>query len=165
MKRALSFLALTLASVMIFAATVRAGDRPLELLLADMSPDGSPPDCMRDLVRELRRREPGMRTDPVNLTRMGESGIRRLAHREDDSPFLSWTVDDLRPVLLRRRETPLDAIALVDCRAEAGEADLLVLSPAGGLARVSLRRTPIDAERASFLGRTVLLHAWTGFNP
>jgi hypothetical protein len=156
---------LALACVLFAAAPAAAGERPLELLLGNMSPDGSRPDCMRDVVRELRRRDD---MGEVNLSRMGEGGIRRLAGHDDDSSFLSWSIEDLRPILERRRETPLDAIALIDCRAEGTEADAaeaLVLSPAGGLMRLRLRGRPIDPERAAWLGRSLLHHAWMGFSP
>ncbi len=147
------------------AATARAGDRPIELFFGNMSPDGSRPECMRDVVRELRRRDP---MGEVNLSRMGESGIRRLVAREDDDDFMAWTADDLRPIMERRRETPLDALALVDCRAEGTEgdaADVLVLSASGGIARFRLRGRSIDPERAAWIGRTVLMHAFLGFSP
>lgn len=157
-------LAIAVLLVALVPLGVRAGDRPLELLLGDMSPDGSRPDCIRDLVREIRHRDRAT-GEEVNLSRMGEGGIRRLVGHDDESSFLSWTVEDLRPIMERRRETPLDAVALVDCRAVEGEVEMLVLSPAGGLLRMSLRRTAIDEERARWLGRTLLHHAWTGFSP
>jgi hypothetical protein len=140
--------------------SARAGDRPLELLLGDMSPDGGPPDCMRTLVREIRRSE-----EEIHLIRLGESGIRRLVGREGDEPFVDWTMEDLQPLLDRRWDEPLDAIALVDCRQDEPAAEMLLLSPAHGLARVVLRGTPIDEARASWLGQTLLMHAWTGFSP
>lgn len=152
---------LTLAAVAAFVAPVaRAGDRPLELLFGDMSPDGSSPDCMRTIVREIRRSE-----EEVHLIRLGESGIRRLVGHEGDEPFIGWTAEDLQPLLERRWEEPLDAIALVDCREGEPAAEMLLFSPADGLARVTMRGTPIDEARASWLGQTLLMHAWTGFSP
>lgn len=154
-----------LAACVLVAGVARAGDRPIELFLGNMSPDGSPPDCMRDVVRELRRRDP---MGEVNLSRMGERSVRRLAGHEGDDDFMTWTADDLRPIMERRRETPLDALALVDCRADGtveDRADVLVLSSSGGLARFRLRGRGIDPERAAWIGRTVLMHAFLGFNP
>lgn len=156
---------LVACALLVFAGVARAGDRPLELFLGNMSPDGSRPDCMRDVVRELRRRDP---MGEVNLTRMGESSIRRLAGHEGEDDFLGWTADDLRPIMERRRETPLDALVLIDCRADGSDgdsADVLVLASSGGIARFRLHGRAIDPERAAWIGRTVLMHAFLGFNP
>jgi hypothetical protein len=120
---------------------------------------------MRDLVRELRRRDS---MGEVNLSRMGESGIRRLVGHEGADDFLGWTSEDLRPIMERRREDPLDALVLIDCRADgssADSADVLVLSASGGLARFRLRGRAIDPERAAWIGRTALMHAFLGFSP
>jgi|GEM_PF-1984629 len=157
--------AIVACALLALAGVARAGDRPLELFLGNMAPDGSRPECMRDVVRELRRRDP---MGEVNLSRMGESGIRRLVGHEGEDDFLSWTADDLRPIMERRRETPLDALVLIDCRADGSggdSADLLVLSSSGGIARFRMRGRAIDPERAAWMGRTMLMHAFLGFSP
>ncbi len=156
MRRTLS-LALPLALV---AATAFARDRPLELFLGDMTPSGSRA-CVRDLGRELRRRE---QSPPVNVTRMGAASVRRLVG-DPDGDFLAWTADQLRPILAQRRETPFDAVAIVDCRETDGSAQLLVYSASGRLARFTLRDTGIDEERGRWIGRTLLLQALLGFDP
>lgn len=141
------------------ASTATARDRPLELFLGDMTPRGSRA-CMRDVGRELRSRD----HEPVNVTRAGEPSVRRMVGDEEGA-FIDWTAEDLRPILERRREVPYDAIALIDCREGEGSAQLLLYSADHELARIVLRETPIDEERARWLGRTLLMHALLGFDP
>lgn len=160
MRRPLVVAAACLGLTALFARPAVALDRPLELFLGDMTPSGGRA-CMRDLGRELRSRD----SDPqVNVTRMGAASVRRLVGDEEGA-FLDWSADQLRPILAQRRETPFDAIAIVDCRETESTAQLLVLSVSGRLARFDLRDTPIDEARARWLGRTLLMHARLGFDP
>jgi hypothetical protein len=154
-KRALVLPAVLFA----LASTAIARDRPLELFLGDMSPSGSRA-CMRDIGRELRSRD----HEPMNVTRVGEPSVRRMVGDEDGA-FIDWTEEDLRPIVERRREVPYDAIALVDCREGDGSAQLLLYSASHELARIVMRETPIDEERARWLGRTLVMHAFLGFDP
>lgn len=152
-------LALALVAVAPRAAAI---DRPLALLLGDMMPAGGSRDCLRFVTSELRSRE----HSPIEVTRMGARSVRRLAHHEDDeTSFLDWSVDDVRLLLPRRGDRPLDAVALLDCRADEAHAEMLLLSPAGGLGRIVLRDTTIDEERAHWLGRTLRFHVMIGFDP
>jgi len=69
-----------------------------------------------------------------------------------------------RPVI--ERDVPyLDSVALVDCRPEARRVELLITSPARGVARMRLRGVPVDRRRARWVGETILRHAWVGFSP
>jgi hypothetical protein len=139
---------------------VRAGDRPLELLLVNMSPASARPDCMRDVTRVLRHED-------TTIHRIGGDRVRDLAgHGEDGSDFLDWRAEDLDAATrVVRTETPIDAVVLVDCRAEENRASVWVRSPSGGVTRLRLARTLIDAERAEWIARAVVLHMWVGFNP
>jgi hypothetical protein len=38
-------------------------------------------------------------------------------------------------------------------------------SPSGGVTRLRLARTVIDAERAEWIARAIVLHMWVGFSP
>ena len=138
----------------------RAGARPLELLLVNMSPASARPDCMRDVTRVLRHEE-------TTIHRIGGDRVRDLAgHGEDQSDFLDWRAEDLDAATrVVRTETPIDAIVLVDCRAEENRASVWVRSPSRGVTRLRLARTVIDAERAEWIARAVVLHMWVGFNP
>lgn len=139
--------------------TARAGDRPLEVLLVNMSPDGTDPDCMRDITRVIRH-------DDATIHRMGGDRARDLAgHGRDDTHFTTWAAEDLDAVVRLVRAEQVDAVALVDCRAEEGRADAWVRSPNGGVARIRLSGTVIDTERAEWLARGILAQARTGFSP
>lgn len=163
--RRLARIALALAAALALVGTlsplaVRAGDRSLEVLLVNMSPAGTRPDCMRDITRVLHHED-------TTLHRMGGDRTRQLAgHDEDGSEMITWRSEDLDAATrVVRTETPIDAIVLVDCRAEEGRADVWVRSPSRGVTRLRLRRTVIDRERAEWIARMVVLEAWVGFNP
>lgn len=158
MKR-LAFAVLTLAST--FAAVpARAGDRPLELLLVNMSPRGTHPDCMRNVQRVFRSRDAD-----TNLHRLGSERVRDLAgHGNDDRDFLLFERDELDAAVTALR-TNIDAIALVDCRPEEGRVAMWISASNGGVARIELTHTRMDEARAEWVGRTIAMHAWIGFNP
>lgn len=150
---------LALAVALVPADVVRAGDRPLEVLLVNMAPDGVRQDCMRAIQRVLRHED-------ATIHRMGGDRVRELAgHRDDESDFVSWRAEELDAAVRLARAEQIDAVVLVDCRAEQGRADAWVRSPAGGVARMRLRETVIDDARAEWLARAILMQAWTGFSP
>jgi hypothetical protein len=146
-------------AVLVSVGTVRAGDRPLEVLLVNMAPEGLRQDCMRTIQRVLRHED-------ANLHRVGGDRVRELAgHRGDESHFTSWRAEELDAVVRVVRAESIDAVVLVDCRAEEGLADAWVRAPSGGVARLRLRHTVIDDARAEWLARGILMHGLTGFNP
>lgn len=142
------------------ALPARAGDRPIELLLVNMSPRGTQPDCMRNVQRIFHARDA-----QTNLHRLGSDRIRDLAgHGDDDRNFLLFERDELDAAVTALR-TDIDAIALVDCRAEEGRVAMWISASNRGVARIELTRTVIDEARAEWIGRTIAMHAWIGFSP
>lgn len=158
-----SSLALLAAAALVLAVALpdvaRAGDRPLEVLLVNMAPASAPPDCMRDITRVIRHED-------TTIHRIGGSRVRELAgHEDDDSDFTTWRAEDLDAAVRVVRAETIDAIVLVDCRADQGSAALWVRAPSRGVLRLRLRRTVIDTERAEWLARAIVTQAWVGFNP
>jgi hypothetical protein len=150
---------MALAIVGLVPFPARAGDRPLEVLLANMSPAGVGPECMRDVQRLVRREE-------TNITRIGGERVRELTGHEDDgSDFTRWRGDELDAVVRVVRAERIDAIVLVDCRPEEGRADVWVRAPSGGVAQLRLRRTLLDPARLEWLVRGIMFQAWQGFAP
>jgi hypothetical protein len=129
-------------------------------LLVNMSPASARPDCMRDVTRVLRHED-------TTIHRIGGDRVRDLAgHGDDQSNFLDWRAEDLDAATrVVRTETPIDAVVLVDCRAEENRASVWLRSPSGGVTRLRLARTVIDAERAEWIARAIVLHMWVGFSP
>lgn len=157
--RRFAFITLALASALA-ALPARAGDRPLELLLVNMSPRGTHPDCMRNVQRVFRGRDAD-----TNLHRLGSDRVRDLAgHGRDDRNFLLFERDELDAAVTALR-TDIDAIALVDCRAEEGRVSMWISAANRGVARIELTNTVIDEARGEWIGRTIAMHAWIGFNP
>lgn len=147
------------ALMIALVGSARAGDRPLEVLLVNMSPVGVRQDCMREIQRVLRRED-------ATIHRVGGDRVRELAgHREDGSDFITWRGEDLDAVVRVVRAEQIDAVVLVDCRPEESRADAWVRAPSGGVARLRLRRTTIDDPRAEWLARAILLQARNGFVP
>ncbi|MFO0713996.1 MAG: hypothetical protein U0353_29335 [Sandaracinus sp.] len=161
-RRAVGLVAslLALLALGLVPLVARAGDRPFELLLVNMAPASAQPDCMRDVTRILRHED-------ATIHRMGGDRVRELAGHEDDgSDFRTWRAEDLdAAVRVVRTETPIDAVVLVDCRGDEGRADTWVRGPSGGVARLRLRRTVIDTERAEWLARMIVMQMWVGFSP
>lgn len=158
---AVAMVTLALGGIAI-APRAAAIDRPLALLLGDMMPAPGSRDCLRFVTSELRSREHA----PIEVTRMGARSVRRIVgHEDDETPFLDWSVDEVRLLLARRSDPQFDAVALLDCRTDEAHAEMLLLSPAGGLARIALRDTTIDEERAHWLGRALRFHVTIGFDP
>jgi hypothetical protein len=155
-----------LALALVDVVPARAGDRPLEVLLVNMAPAGLRQDCMRVVQRVIRREGASFRRDGANFHRIGAERTRELAgHRDDGSHFTTWRAEDLDAVVRVVRAEQIDAVVLIDCRAEEGRVDAWVRAPSGGVARLRLRRTVIDDARAEWLARAILLQAWNGFSP
>lgn len=140
-------------------SSLHAGDRPLELLIANMSPPGTSDACIRDVVGALR-------DDGHHVLRLGGDRVRVLTGHTDDATFdfMSLAVEELEPVSRAMRAT-VDAVALVDCRADEGRAEIWMSSAAQGVARLRIRRTTIDEARAGWLGHTIGAHVVLGFEP
>jgi len=137
----------------------RAGDRELYTLMVQMTPEPSDEStrCYRRIGAEIRE----------GYTRLQVTSRERLLEhleREDGDAFMEWDAPVLEPVV-RRGDTYQDAIVLVDCRPEERRVDVLVRSPARGVARMRLRRVEVDAARARWLTEAILRHGWTGFTP
>lgn len=142
------------------ASTARAGDRRLEILVVNMT--AAPTDGGRACTDAIVRR---IRADYTTVSRLGETPLRRLTgHEADATSFLDWPFADFAPVL-ERRDTRLDAVALVDCRPDERRVDVLVTSPSGQVTRLQLRDVRVDAARAAWVADTLLRQAWLGFSP
>ena len=138
-----------------------AGDRVLEIRLVNMTPDAEVTTASRQCFHRILRK---IRDEYTHTTRMGERALLRGVGRVDPREFMDWPSDALEP--LRRQSDPwLDAVALIDCRPEARRADLLVVSPAQGVARMRLRGVDLDRPRARWIAERILEHAWIGFTP
>lgn len=153
---------LVVALSLLTASAAVAGDRVLEVLVVNMTPDAEVTDASRRCFQHILRK---IRDEYTHTTRMGESALLREIGRSDPREFMDWPSDALEP--LRRRQDPpwLDAVALVDCRPEARRVDVLVVSPARGMARMRLRGVELDRARAQWIAERILEHGWVGFTP
>lgn len=159
---AIAALAASLVAALALAppATTQRRERLLEVLLVNVAPRTTRQDCLRVAMRSFGRRE-------ANVSRMGSDRVRDLAgHRDDGLSFLEFSASELDPALrLVRSERPIDAVILLDCRAEEQRVDAWVRSANRAVTRLSLRRTVIDDARAEWLGQALARAARIGWNP
>lgn len=156
MTRFAAVLAL-LALVGLAAPPARAGDRELEILLVNMTPE--PSDAARACSARIRR---AVRADYTHLSVMGESRLR-AALGEPSGPFMEWETGPFE-ALKRREGTWLDTVALYDCRPEARRLEALVVSPSG-VAKLRLREVAVDDATIDWFAARLLRHGWVGFSP
>lgn len=146
--------------LLLAASPAAAGDRELEVLLVNLTPDALSTAPSKKCVRDLEAR---LEADHTRVTRIGETELRKLARKTAGEPFLDWPADALKPAK-QRGTTWIDAAVLVDCRPEARRLDVLVAPASPGRARFELRAT-VDDAALSWLGEAVLRRAWSGFSP
>ncbi len=139
---------------------VRAGDRELEILLVNMTPDPVS-DEARACADRIRR---VVRDGYTKVSQIGESALRRQVNDTSGEDFMSYAGDRLQPV--KQREGGwFDAVLLYDCRPEARRADLLIHPADGQPRRMRLRGVAIDGDLATAMATRALAHGWIGFSP
>jgi hypothetical protein len=160
MTRSIATALLCAISLALFTAPAQAGDRELEILLVNMTPDPVG-DEGRRCAEHIRR---SIRGDYTRLQQQGETAFRESVGDEARVELMSYDADRLQ----RRRQRGddwLDAIVLFDCRPEAGRIDVLIQSAAGGVSRIRLRDLRVDRSLLETLSAIILRHAWQGFSP
>jgi hypothetical protein len=139
-----------------------AGDRELEVLFVNMTPDALTSPASRACVQAVRT---VIAADYSRVTAMGETALRKaVGVAKGGAPFLDWPHASFAKVK-RRGDSSIDTVVLVDCRPEAGQLDVLVAPASSGTARYQLRLPRIDERAARWVGAAVLRRAWTGFSP
>lgn len=158
-RRTLTTLALLALALVATERDARAGDRELEILLVNMTPDPVS-DEARSCADRIRR---VVRDGYTNLSQVGESAFREQVG-DADGDFMGWTAAQLNPIK-ERGDTYLDTILLYDCRPNARRADLLIAPADGDIRRMRLRDAPIGDELAGALATRALAYGWIGFVP
>jgi hypothetical protein len=155
----LTVAALSLAAMMLTPAATRAGDREMETLVVDMSPNGTPTAhaCFMR-IRSIYAH------DYTIMHGLGETAARRRAG-EPGPDFMSWNREALTGLRRMRGEFNYDSIVLIDCRPDERKADVLVMQSGGNITQVRLRDTELDRRRIRWLGQRLLRISWSGFSP
>jgi hypothetical protein len=144
--------------VILVAANAHAGDRQLEALFVNMTPDAASSEASKQCVRALEKK---IAADYTHVTRLGETALRKLAKKTSGEPFMSWPAAALKPAK-ERGDTWSDVVILVDCRPEVGRLEVLVQPASGGLALLRAQKPLLDAD---LVGEAILRRAWAGFSP
>ena len=161
MGRASMFSFALLASVLLVSALratpARAGDRPLSVLLVNMTPD--PVSDEGRACSAFFRRQFRIDDQQYHVRAMGETAFREATNLEGD--FMS--LDPAAVARFHEGEDWVDAIVLFDCRPETQFRAWV--SPAnGGIARIEWR-APLDANARRLMFDRFTTHAWVGFVP
>jgi hypothetical protein len=150
--------ALIVLALLLTVAPARAGDRRLEVLLVNMTPDALSSAASKTCVREI---EAHLKADYTTVGRLGESAVRKLVKKTAGEPFMEWPAGAIKPAK-ERGATSFDAAVLIDCRPETQHLDVLVIPASAGRARLTLRAA-IDAATTTWIGDAILRRAWSGF--
>ncbi len=159
----LACVALCAFAACLLSTTTQAGDRPIELLLVNLTPDPVSTEsrrCSAEIRRQLQR------NDVARLHQLGETALLARTGRSDPRDFMQWPTAVLSALRTSEstREVQLDAVALFDCRPEAEALSVVVLAPSGGAAHIVLSG-PVPVGRGRFLAERIVHHAWIGFSP
>lgn len=159
--RALRGIGLLLLGAALLPRIAAAGDRPLEVLLVNMTPDAASDEASRRCVREIDK---VISAADTHVSRMGETALRKLAGKTAGEPFLSWPAESLRPTH-KRAALDIDTVVLVDCRPGLRRLDVLVQPSADGLARIQTWGMPLDEATVRLTAESILRRAWAGYSP
>jgi len=139
-----------------------AGERQLEVLLVNMTPDALSTGASKACVAAVKKT---IAADDTHITTLGETPLRKAVGKpKKGTPFLDWPHTAFKKVR-ERGEAWIDAVVLIDCRPESGRLDVLVAPAAAGTARIELRTPTIDPRAARWVGAAILRRAWAGFVP
>jgi hypothetical protein len=155
--------ALVVGFALLAAAVAHAGDRQLESIFVNMTPDAQSSEASKQCVKAIDKR---IAADYTHARRIGETALRKQAGKTAGEPMMSWPLasfDRLRG--MKTNEIAVDAFILVDCRPEARELDIVVAPPTNGLARMQLRRVALDDAALKLATEALLRRARSGFSP
>ena len=150
-----------IATLLLLAGAADAGDRRLAVLFSNMTPDAASSEASKACVKAIDAR---IRADYSEVTRMGETPMRKLVGKSGGEPFLEWTSEEIAPIK-QRDGRYVDAVVLIDCRPETQTLDVLIHPSMGGIVRFALRRVTLDKKAATVAAEAILRRAWTDFSP
>ena len=151
---------LVVAAALSFAASAHAGERQLEIVLVNLTPDAASSEVSKQCVRAVEKK---LGSDEVHVVRVGETAARKQAGTAGVA-LLDWRADALAR-LKPREGTPADTVVLVDCRPELRRLSVVVSPPSGGVARLELSAVPVDRAATDLIADAILRRAWAGFSP
>lgn len=151
---------LALAFVGASAEPARAGDRPLEVLLVNMTPDVLSGEASRRCVKSMEKL---ITENNSNVAKIGETALRKRISKTAGEPFLGWSADVLKPA--KKGPAGVDALILIDCRPDKNTLDVLVNPAAGGVAKIQLQGVALESSAIELVTEALLRRAWSGFSP
>jgi len=137
-----------------------AGDRQLEILVVNMTPDPVS-EAASACAKGLRK---AIRADYTHMLSKGESATRRAVGDSTAEDFMAYTAERLRP-LRQQPDDRLDAIVLFDCRPEDRTFRALVLPDSDTTYQLRLAHLEINGGLVATVAEIILRHAWLGFSP
>lgn len=141
-----------------------AGDRKLEILFANLTPDAKSSEVSKTCVRQV---EAILRADYTNVQRIGETALRKQAGKTQGEAFLDWPAAAMQPAKQRQGidVESIDTVIAVDCRPESKRLEILVHPSDSAVARLQLNGVVLDKATVEWIADAALRRAWTGFSP
>jgi hypothetical protein len=149
------------ALLLLLCTSARAGDRQVETLFVNMTPDAASSEASKQCVRAVEKK---LSAEYVHLVRLGETALRKLAGKTAGEPFTSWPAPSLKPAR-ERGETWADVVVLVDCRPEEKRIEVLVNPASGGVVLLRLAEVPIERAATDLIAGAIWRRATAGFSP
>jgi len=147
-------------STVLIATPSLAGDRPLEVLFVNMTPDALATKRSDECVKQIRH---ALGKD-IDFQRTGETRLRKRVRKTNGEPFLDW------PDATYERATSnpswgIDTLVLVDCRPETNILNL-AHSPANhGVTKIRMHSVNLTKTTTKWIGRAIRPRIWVGFSP
>lgn len=161
--RSLSALVLAVAAAALLAApAAEAGDRQLYTLWVNMTPDAASSAASKACVADLEKK---VKDDYTQITKLGETALRKQVGKTAGEPFLAWPAAAFDPVKSPKDRDGFDVAILVDCRPETQQLDILIVPASPGTATIQLRHVAIDRKLTDWASTAMLRRAWSGFSP
>ena len=141
---------------------VEAGDRELEVLFVNMTPNAQSTKASNKCIRLIKKQ---VVADYAIINKLGETRARKRAGKMAGESMLTWSAKSLASVKGKPKVTPIDTLILVDCRPETQQFEAVVVPSSGGVARYRLQKIVINTRTAKWLAKAVLRRAWAGVSP
>src|SRR5262245_525823 len=147
-------------ALLFLATTAHAGDRRVDTLIVNMTPDAASTEPSKQCVKAI---ETHVRAEYSEVTRMGETPLRERVGKTAGEPMLTWTAEDLARARHKGEAGMHDAVILIDCRPELKMLDVVVTSADPNLTHFLLRRVEPNRKRLTLVAQAIMRRAWLGF--
>ncbi len=162
MKLQLALSTLLLCALLLPGAA-NAGDRQLELMFVNMTPDaksGGESSACAKAIRQLAAK------DYTRIRKQGETKTRKMVGVDKGGAhFTTWKAEQFSSIWdWNKQRDAFDTALLIDCRPDEGALDILVV-PASKRKVVIRVRSKLSKDLINVVAARAMGAAWDGFSP